>query len=241
MSTISPRLRVGTRHCFTYARNIGPFMAPSITNGAVIPRRRKAPTKVTVFQAPCGAYASSRSPRGARPRSRTIAVLVQVSSMNTSRAGSNMPCSRIQRRRARATSARFCSCAYRLFFKADVVPIEEPPHRTAAAGNSSLAHRCDDLVQRQVRLLLNQIQQKLRMRLQPRGAAATWFCRNASGLLKALHPNHHHTGADAIAFRRFTPRGTRLNIVNHAATKVDGIRFRHHSLPKTNQCRRLAL
>ncbi len=32
---------------------------------------------------------------------------------NTSRAGSNMPCSRIQRRRARATSARSCSAARR--------------------------------------------------------------------------------------------------------------------------------
>jgi hypothetical protein len=44
-------------------------------------------------------------------------VFVQVSSMNTSRAGSNMPCSRIQRRRARTTSARFCSVAYRVFLK----------------------------------------------------------------------------------------------------------------------------
>ncbi len=34
--------------------------------------------------------------------------------MNTSRAASNMPCSRIQRRRARATSARSCSAALRL-------------------------------------------------------------------------------------------------------------------------------
>jgi transposase len=31
-----------------------------------------------------------------------------------------MPCSRIQRRRARITSARFCSNAYRVFFEADV-------------------------------------------------------------------------------------------------------------------------
>src|SRR5580693_3169939 len=37
--------------------------------------------------------------------------------MNTNRAGSNMPCSRIQRRRARATSARFRSAAYRVFLK----------------------------------------------------------------------------------------------------------------------------
>jgi hypothetical protein len=46
---------------------------------------------------------------------RTISVCVQVSSMSTNLAGSNMPCSCIQRRRARATPARFCSAAYKVF------------------------------------------------------------------------------------------------------------------------------
>src|SRR6476646_4695323 len=55
--------------------------------------------------------------RAKRPLSRTMFVLVAVSSINTSRAGSSMPCSRIQRRRTRATSARFCSAACRLFLK----------------------------------------------------------------------------------------------------------------------------
>src|ERR1700758_3523494 len=50
---------------------------------------------------------------------RTIAVLVHVSSINTSRAGSNMPCWRIQRWRSRITSSRFCSAAYKVFFKGD--------------------------------------------------------------------------------------------------------------------------
>ena len=91
-------------------------MAPSSTNGAVMPRCRGPPTKVIVFQCPCR-HSRRRSPCGARPRSRTIAVLVQVSSMNTGRPGSNMPYSRIQRPRAQATSARFCSAAYRVFLK----------------------------------------------------------------------------------------------------------------------------
>src|SRR5207237_6235700 len=95
-------------------------------------------------------------------------VVVQVSSMNTSRAGSNMPCSRIQRRRARATSARFCSAARRLFFEADVMPLEEPPNRAAAARNPLLAHRSDDLIQCQIRLLGNQRQQPFGMLLQRR-------------------------------------------------------------------------
>ena len=46
----------------------------------------------------------SLTARGQRPLTRTMFVLVAVSSINTSRAGSSMPCSRIQRRRARATT-----------------------------------------------------------------------------------------------------------------------------------------
>jgi len=78
---------------------------------------RSPATKVIVFQCPWGTRLINRSPRRQRPRSRTMLVEVEVSSMNTSRAGSNMPCSRIQRRRARATSGRSCSAARRLFLK----------------------------------------------------------------------------------------------------------------------------
>ena len=62
-------------------------------------------------------------------------VAVAVSSTNTNRAGSNRPCSSIQRRRARATSARFCSAARMdFFFNRDLVPCEKPPNGGAAAG-----------------------------------------------------------------------------------------------------------
>jgi hypothetical protein len=44
-------------------------------------------------------------------------VLAEVSSMNTRRARSNRPCSRIRRRRARATSVRSCSPARKVFLK----------------------------------------------------------------------------------------------------------------------------
>src|SRR5262245_21532851 len=157
--------------------------------------------------------------------------------MNTSRAGSNRPCSRIQRRRARATSARFCSAAYRVFFEADVAASEEPPHRAAAACDPAFAHRRDDLVQRRVRLVGNQTQQKLRVLLQRRDAAAAWLRRKAAGLLVPPHPDHHHAGADSIVFSRLAPRGTGLYVFNHSGTQVDGIGLRHRSLQKTNQCR----
>ena len=116
--------------------------------------------------------------------------------MNTNRAGSNMPCSRIQRRRARATSARFCSAAYRVFFEADIVPPEEAPHRAAAAGNPSLAHRRDDLIQRQIRLLGNQSQQPVRMFFQRRNTPPSWPGRDTSSSFPALQPFHCRTGTD---------------------------------------------
>ena len=89
---------------------------------------------------------------------RVRATRAAVSSMKTSRAGSTRPRSRIQRRRARATSARSCS----------------------AAENSLLAHRANYLIQRQVRLLLNQRQQKVRVLLQRRRAPASRLGRTAS-------------------------------------------------------------
>src|SRR6478672_7710276 len=73
--------------------------------GAVILLWRKAATKVIVSHAPSGTVPITLSPLGARPLTRTKFVLTAVSSINTNRAGSSMPCSRIQRRRARATSA----------------------------------------------------------------------------------------------------------------------------------------
>src|SRR5215475_11152570 len=76
---------------------------------------------VTVSQCPMGASATRRSPHALQPFRRTILVVIAVSSMNTRRAVSSQPCSRIQRRRARATSARCRSAARRLFFKRDAM------------------------------------------------------------------------------------------------------------------------
>src|ERR1700730_7990325 len=153
MMTISRRPRVGARHCSMYAKKMGPFIAPSITKGVTIPSWRKPATKVIVFQCPCGTDATSRSPRKQRPLTRPMFVLVAVSSINISRAGSSMPCSRIQRLRARATSARFCSAARRLFFKGDVVPLEKPRDCTLTRSYPLLAQFHDDLVQGQVWLI----------------------------------------------------------------------------------------
>ena len=148
------------------------FMAPSITIGAVILSWRKAATKVIVSHAPSGTVPITLTPLGARPLRRARLVLTAVSSINTSRAGSSIPCSRIQSRRARATSSRCRSAACRLFFKSDVVATEKTPERTATGSNSPLAQLCNRFYQGQVWLLSNESENLGRELFQRRNASA---------------------------------------------------------------------
>src|SRR6266853_4367161 len=97
-------------------------------------------------------------------------VLTAVSSIKTRWAGSSRPCSRIQRRRARATSARCRSAARRLFFKGDVMTLEEPPQRAPAAANSPLAQRCEQFLEGGIWLFFNKPQYQCRVFFQPGGA-----------------------------------------------------------------------
>src|SRR5271167_4666175 len=82
-----------------------------------------------VFQWPWGTLATSLSPRGAHPRSGSMLVLVQVSSMKTRRSGSIWFCRFIHCARRRATSGRSRSLATRLFFEAELCRVDEVPHR----------------------------------------------------------------------------------------------------------------
>ena len=70
---------------------MGGMMNSPMTQGAMIPSWRKAPTKVMVFQCPKGARPISLWPRAAHPRRGAMLVLAQVSSMKTSRLGSMLP------------------------------------------------------------------------------------------------------------------------------------------------------
>jgi hypothetical protein len=152
--------------------------------------------------------------------------------MNTSRVVSSVPCSRIQRRRARATSARFCSAARRLFFEGDLMTLEEAPYRAAAAGNPSLVHRRDHLIQRQVRLVRNQREQTVRVLLQRRRARAARLRGATPRVAKALYPFDRCTGADLEVFRRLTPRSAAFNARNDASADICRICSRHRSTPK---------
>ena len=154
-------------------------------------------------------------------------VLVAVSSINTSRAGSSMPCSRIQRRRARATSARFCSAACRLFFKADIVSIKETLESAPTAGNALFSHGGENLLEGQIRLFGNQSQDPVRVLFQWRNTPAAPFRRRASCLTPALAPSNYRANAHLEDLGYLPPRRSAFNRFNRTLTQVRGIRPRH--------------
>src|SRR5512144_86421 len=143
---------------------MAPFIARSMTKGAVIRSCRRPATKVVVFQWPCGTALTSRLPRSARPRARVMLVVVPVSSMKTSCAGSRPGWLSFQAVRAACTSARSCSVACAVFFKADPVPPVEAPDGGDRGRDVALAEPIPDLRQGQVRGLPDQVHQPVLVR-----------------------------------------------------------------------------
>src|ERR1700739_3442577 len=107
-----------------------------------------------------------RSPRRQRPLLRARLVEAPVSSMKTSFVGSRSSCPANHSRRRFCPSARCCSSACAVFFKGDVVTVEETPQHgdrktLAAIGDQPLL----DLEQREVRAATNQDQTIVAMSL----------------------------------------------------------------------------
>src|SRR5215472_2792019 len=186
-----------------------------------------------------GASATRRSPHALQPFRRTILVVIAVSSMNTRRAVSSQPCSRIQRRRARATSARCRSAARRLFL--NVMPWRAKK-RDSALRLAETRHAQDrnELIQREIRLLADNGEDLLRILFQPRRAPSTGYWFGCAIFVKALQPANRRTRADPEMFGRLTSRSSCLHEFNHAMSQVPRIRSRMTS-PPANQCSRLAL
>src|ERR1700757_5464118 len=109
-------------------------------------------------------------------------VFTDVSSIKTRWVESSSPCSRIQRRRARATSSRSCSEACRTFFVCNVAALQKTKQRGAASGYPPLAHRRNDLVQRPVVVLLHQGKNLVRVIVQRRAASPAGFGLNCPSL-----------------------------------------------------------
>src|SRR5215468_2770228 len=103
-------------------------------------------------------------------------------------AGSSNPCSRTQRRRARATSSRLRSAAMRLFFNGDVMAGEETGERTTACRDAPLTQNPNHLIQSQIRLLRAQSEDSLRVLLQRRNAPSARHRLRSSVVAKVLKP-----------------------------------------------------
>src|SRR2546427_1893317 len=225
MTTMSLRLSAGTRDCSTYARNVFPFIEPSITHGAVIPFRRRPATKVRVFQCPCGTQPTSRSPRGHRPLSRR-GLVDEHQSGRIKHGLPSLPASTCPGH-VRAILLRGAQA----FFEADVVALEEAPHGSATACNPVVVHHRDHLIQRQIRLLLNQREQPRRMCLQWRRAPAARFGCTTPSLVKALHPFDCRTWADVELLGCLTSRSPAFDVCDHQHANVRRICLRHRSPP----------
>src|SRR5438132_11443265 len=132
------------------------------------------------------------------------------------------------------------SLARRLFFDGDIMSLEKSPDRRATAWNSLLAHRRNDLIQGQIRLLGYQSQQPFHLLLQRRRTPAAQLCSGASAVTPLLQPPHRRTGAQAEAFGRFPPRCSGHDGFDNAFTQVIRIGLRHRlGPPRTpNQCRK---
>src|SRR6266849_8676405 len=165
-------------------------------------------------------------------------VLTAVSSIKTRWAGSSRPCSRIQRRRARATSARCRSAACRLFFKGDVMTLEEPPQRAPAAANSPFAQRREQFLEGGIRLFFNKPEYQCQMFFQPGCAPPARLRRRAACFTPVLPPFNRCAHRNPEEFRCLVPRHPRCDRFDHALAQICRIGLRH-SLhpPKENQCR----
>jgi hypothetical protein len=154
---------------------------------------------VIVFQCAIGTWPTKRSPRGLQPFGRTILVLTAVSSINMRCAGSSNPCSRIQRRRARATSSRLRSAAMRLFFNGDVMAGEETGERAPACRDAPFTQNPRD-----------QSEDSLRVLLQRRNAPSARHRLRSSVVAKVLKPPDCRTNADVELLGRLSSRSAQL-------------------------------
>ena len=116
MTTMSPGRSSGTSTLLDIGLEGVAVDRPVEHHGAMMPRSVSAPTKVVVFQWPCGTPTRSRSPRRQRPWRRAILVEAQVSSMKTRRSGSRSSWPSNQSSRRFRTSGRSCSLACAVFF-----------------------------------------------------------------------------------------------------------------------------
>src|SRR6476659_437226 len=204
-----------------------------MSQGASMRSWRREATKVMVFQWPWGTLATSLSPRGAQPRSDSMLVFAHVSSMNTRRLGSIPLWRFVHWARRRATSGRSRSLATTVFFEAELLGVNEIPHRPIIDLKAARGELADQSAQgegpvpdtpRQKRSMLA----GNRLGLLPAHLAR----RDAPRLPKPPHPIDHRARRDPKTRRRLVPRQpVSQNRRNRPLTKIDRIRLSHPYWP----------
>src|SRR5437660_10782756 len=200
-------------------------MAPLISIGATMPVWRRP--AINVSQWPIGASLTKRSPHGFQPLSLIMLVVTAVSSINTRRAGSRNPCSRIQKRRRCPCSAPFRSAARRLFFNGDAMASKKSGKRAAAAWDTPLVKRRNDLIQREVRFLADKGEDLPGVLLQWGSTPSTGHGFESAVFTKALHPPDRMTDADLKLFGRLPSGSSFFHEVDHARSQLTRIRSMH--------------
>src|SRR5580698_2289173 len=232
ITTISPGRRVGTRNCTTQARKLSALMGPSRMHGAVIPSHRNPATKVSVLRWPCGTWATRRWPLAQRPCRRVIFVFAQVSSMKIRRDAQTLPCRSCHCRRRRATSARSCSLARRLFFKAEPGVIQEVPDTVVAHVHTTRVQFPQQFAAGEVRLLCHPLTDPGFLAGQGKWLLATHRQRRRAPRLRfALRPADHRRVAHLIMLRRFRAAHAISHRTNCALPQIKRVGSSHARWP----------
>ncbi len=213
-----------------------------------MPSRRRPATSVVVLRWPCGTPMRSRSPHALRPCVRAMFVAVQVSSMNTSLAGSSSGCASNQARRLLTTSARSCSTACPVFFSASGVrqclsdhwrsigsPLEEARQGRARRGDAALGQTGAQLLEALVARLLEGGHDVRMPRLDPPRphVAALRLRREAPRRPPLRVPADHRRHRHAKASRRRPSARSAINSRQRTLPQVHRQWLAHLSAPIT--------
>src|SRR4030095_6495872 len=109
--------------------------------------------------------------------------------------------------------------------------IKKPPERAAAARYPSPVHRRKKLIQRSIRLLVNERKDALGIVFQNRAAPAPRFRCTYPMITPTLQPLDRRAGTDFKALGRLTSRRSRLHCLDHAFAQVTRQRSRHPRSP----------
>jgi hypothetical protein len=160
-------------------------------------------------------------------------VLTQVSAMKTRRLGSTSPRYFSPCARRRATSARSCSLAIRVFFMRQVLGVDERPHHAIVDLQSPLGQFTDQTAQRE-----GAIAAALQQPGPPgasdllRAMTAHLTSRDVARSTPPLHLLDDRAGAKAEALRRRAARQLLLhNGFDNTLTQIGRVGLRHSCWP----------